>query len=103
MFNAIERLRFSLTDLAGRLIDPKKQIQDWRLRLDDLASRASRQALVLLERNKEGLKWWQDRLVALSPHSRVFNLNAMVNQNQDNLLKIINSKCDYSAMLMFIH
>lgn len=89
MFNAIERLRFSLTDLAGRLIDPKKQIQDWRLRLDDLASRTGRQALVLLERNKEGLKWWQDRLIALNPNSRVSNFNVMVNQKSDNLLKII--------------
>ena len=89
IFNIIERLRLNLTDVSGRLVDPKKQIQDWRLRLDDLASRMSRQALILLQRKKEGLKWWQDRVIALSPHSRVYNLNVILKQNTYNLSKII--------------
>jgi exodeoxyribonuclease VII large subunit len=90
MFNRIERLRLNLTDVAKRLVDPKRQIQDWRLRLDDFSSRLSRQTLILLERRKEGLNWWMDRLVAHSPHSQIYNFNVMIKQNSYNLLKNFN-------------
>jgi exodeoxyribonuclease VII large subunit len=90
MFNKIERLRTNLTDVAGRLADPKKRIQDWRLRLDDLTSRVGRQAEILLERKKEGLTWWLDRLIALSPNTRIHNSNSIVEQIRHNLLKNLN-------------
>jgi exodeoxyribonuclease VII large subunit len=94
MFNLIERLRLNLTDVAQRLVDPKKQIQDWRLRLDDFASRLSRQTLILLERKIERLKWWQDRLVAHSPNSQIYNFNVIIKQNFDNLLKTFNKNIE---------
>jgi exodeoxyribonuclease VII large subunit len=90
MFNRIERLRLNLTDVAKRLVDPKRQIQDWRLRLDDFSSRLTRQALILLGRKKEGLNWWIDRLVASSPKLHIYNFNVTVKQNSYNLLKNIN-------------
>ena len=100
MFNLIERLRLNLADVAKRLVDPKKQIQDWRLRLDDLASRLNRHTLILLERKTESLKWWQDRLVAHSPHSQIYNFNVIIKQNLYNLLKTFNKNIeDKSARL----
>ena len=98
--NIIERLRLNLTDVAKRLVDPKRQIQDWRLRLDDFTSRLSRQALILLERKKEGLNWWQDRLVAHNPNSQIYNFNVIIKQNTYNLLKNFNKTLgDKSARL----
>jgi exodeoxyribonuclease VII large subunit len=100
MFNVIERLRLNLTDVAKRLVDPKKQIQDWRLRLDDFASRLSRQTLILFERKTEHLKWWQDRLVAHNPHSQIYNFNVIIKQKLYNLHKSFNKNLeDKSARL----
>ena len=90
MSNVIERLRLNLTDVAKRLVDPKRQIQDWRLRLDDFTSRLRRQTLILLERKKEGLNWWIDRLGAHSPNSHIYNLDVIIKQNTYNLLNNIN-------------
>jgi exodeoxyribonuclease VII large subunit len=94
MFNLIERLRLNLVDVANRLVDPKKQIQDWRLKLDDLAARLNRQTFILLERKLESLKWWQDRLVAHSPHSQIYNFNVIIKQNFNNLLKTLNKNVE---------
>jgi exodeoxyribonuclease VII large subunit len=94
MFNVIERLRLNLTDVAKRLVDPKKQIQDWRLRLDDFASRLSRQTLILFERKIEHLKWWQDRLVAHSPHSQIYNFNVIIKEKLYNLHKSFNKNIE---------
>jgi exodeoxyribonuclease VII large subunit len=90
MYNVIERLRLNLTDVAKRMVDPKKQIEDMRLRLDDFASRLSRQTLILLEHKKERVKWWQDRLVANSPNAQIKNFNVIIKQNIYNLLKTFN-------------
>jgi exodeoxyribonuclease VII large subunit len=53
-----------------------------------------------LERKTESLKWWQDRLVAHSPHSQIYNFNVLIKQNLFNLLKIFNKNIkDKSARL----
>lgn len=89
IFNLIERLRLNLTDVAKQLVDPKKQIQDWRLRLDDLVSRLSRQASFLLVHKNQAIKWWFDRLIAHNPHSQIHNFNLTIKQITYNLFKII--------------
>ncbi|MGD9183661.1 MAG: exodeoxyribonuclease VII large subunit, partial [Desulfobacterales bacterium] len=94
MLNQVERLRLNLIDVTKGLLDPRKQIQDWRLRLDDFASRLSRQTSILLGRKIERLKWWQDRLVAHSPKSQISNLNVIIEQYLFNLLKIFNKNLE---------
>jgi exodeoxyribonuclease VII large subunit len=98
MFNLIERLRLNLTDVAKRLVDPKKQIQDWRLRLDDLAARLNRQISMLLARKIESLEWWQDRLIAHSPKSQIYNFNVIIEQNLYNLFKSFNKNIEYKSV-----
>jgi len=85
--NLIERYRRNLSDFTKRLVDPKKQIQDWRLRLDDFASRLSRNFMMLLDRKNEQYRWWLDRLVAHSPASQIHNINLIIEQNLYKLLK----------------
>ncbi|MEE9536937.1 MAG: exodeoxyribonuclease VII large subunit [Desulfobacterales bacterium] len=90
--NVIERFRRNLTDLAKGLVDPKKRIQDWRLRLDDFASRLSRNFVMLLDRKKEQHKWWLDRLVALSPEPQIHNINLIIEQYLYKILKTFNKE-----------
>lgn len=94
--NVIKRFRGSLIDLAKGLVDPKKQIQDWRLRLDDFASRLSRNFLMLFGRKNEQHEWWLDRLVAHHPASQINNINLIIEQYLYKLLKTygkqVNSK-----------
>lgn len=94
MLNRVERLRLNLMDFTKRLVDPRKQIQDWRLRLDDFASRLNRQTSILLGRKIERLKWWQDRLVAHSPKSQIYNFNVIIKQYIFNLPKIFNKNLE---------
>jgi exodeoxyribonuclease VII large subunit len=93
----IQRFGMTLADLSQRLIDPQKQIEDWRLRIDDLASRMIRNVYMRLERQKERFFWWKDRLFVNSPANQSRNLNAMVEQNKYKLLNLLNNIINKNA------
>ncbi|MGW8300669.1 MAG: exodeoxyribonuclease VII large subunit [Desulfobacterales bacterium] len=97
MAYTIDRLRVNLRDLSQRLIDPRKQIEDWRLRMDDYTNRLIRYIQILLDRQKERLQWWTDRLVNNSPAQQSRRLNVIVEQNKFNLLKSFNKYIDYKS------
>ena len=95
--NIIDRLGFTLKDLSQRLTDPRKQIEDWRLRMDDYSSRLIRYIQMLLERQKERHQWWQDRLVNNSPAQQSRNLKVIVEQNNYKLLKSFAKNIDVKS------
>ena len=97
MTNTIDRLEFTLRDLSQRLANPRKQIEDWRLRMDDYSSRLIRDVQVLLDRQKERFRWWQGRLVNNSPALQSHNLNVIVEQNSYKLLKSFAKNIDGKA------
>ncbi|MEJ2100521.1 MAG: exodeoxyribonuclease VII large subunit [Desulfobacterales bacterium] len=88
--HAVDRLRQTLVDTSNRLIDPRRQIQDRRMRLDDFTSRISRRILILLNRKKEQLSWRSDRLFSNRFIPRVHNFNKVIEQYEYNLLKTYN-------------
>jgi exodeoxyribonuclease VII large subunit len=92
--NTIDRLGFNLRDLSQRLIDPRKQIEDWRLRMDDYTTRLIRYIQILLDRQKERFQWWTDRLVNNSPVHQSHNLNVIVEQNTYKLIKSFTKNID---------
>jgi exodeoxyribonuclease VII large subunit len=92
--NTIDRLGFNLRDLSQRLIDPRKQIEDWRLRMDDYTTRLIRYIQILLDRQKERFQWWTDRLVNNSPAHQSHNLNVIVEQNTYKLIKSFTKNID---------
>lgn len=96
MVTIIQRLRHAVVEMSKRLKDPRKKTQDWRLRLDDFASRLNRCTRLRMDRSAERLQWWHDRLMANSPAAQVQNNKAILNQNINKLLelnkKIINLK-----------
>lgn len=94
MANTIDRLGFNLRDLSQRLVDPRKPIEDWRLRMDDYTTRLIRYIQILLDRQKERFQWWTDRLVNNSPAHQSHNLNVIVEQNTYKLIKSFTKNID---------
>jgi exodeoxyribonuclease VII large subunit len=94
MTTTIDRLESGLRDLSHRLIDPRKQIEDWRLRMDDYTSRLIRHIQIRLERQKERWQWWKDRLLNNSPAHQSHNLHVMIEQNSYKLLKSFTKNID---------
>lgn len=97
MTNTIDRFRFNLTDMSQRMVDPRKQIEDWRLRMDDYTSRLIRHVRMLLDRQKERFQWWKDRLWVHSPIHQAHNLKVIVEQNTYKLLKTFTKNIDNKA------
>jgi exodeoxyribonuclease VII large subunit len=94
MANTIDRLGVNLRDLSQRLVDPRTQIEDWRLRMDDYTTRLIRYIQILLDRQKERFQWWTGRLVNNSPAHQLHNLNVIVEQNTYKLIKSFNKNID---------
>jgi len=94
MSNTIDRFEIALRDLSQRLVDPQKQIEDWRLRMDDYSCRLIRYMRMLVNRQEERFQWWQDRFVNNSPARQFQNLKMLVEQNKFNLFKYMNKFFD---------
>ncbi len=97
MATIVDRFRFNLKDMSQRLVDPQKQIEDWRLRIDDYTSRMIRHIRIHRERQKERFHWWQDRLFVHSPAIQARNLKIIVEQNTYKLLKTFAKNIDSKA------
>jgi exodeoxyribonuclease VII large subunit len=62
-----DRERRALTALARRLVHPRRRVQDWRLRVDDLRGRLGRSLEHAAGHRRERLAWRTERLRANSP------------------------------------
>lgn len=87
MTSTINRLGSDLRDLSQRLVDPRKQVEDWRLRMDDYTSRLTRHIQILFDRRKERFVWWKDRLLNNNPEYKSHNLKVIIEQNEYKLIK----------------
>jgi exodeoxyribonuclease VII large subunit len=88
MNHVLDRLRQTLTDISKRMIDPRRQIQDRRMRLDDFAAQLNRRIVTFLKNKNEQLVWRRNQLLSLAPVSRIHNFHQRVEQYGYNLLKI---------------
>ncbi|MCP4351266.1 MAG: exodeoxyribonuclease VII large subunit [Desulfobacterales bacterium] len=66
-FRYIEHLHMVVDKLSERLVDPKKKIQDLKLRTDDLFIRLTRVFANSIHQRRERVSWMLDRLNALNP------------------------------------
>jgi exodeoxyribonuclease VII large subunit len=81
-------LRFQKTylrEFSRRLIDPRKKIQDLRLRTDDLTNRLMRACNQDIRQRRERLQWRLEKLVTLSPATKLAFLNSKHEQLYHNL------------------
>jgi exodeoxyribonuclease VII large subunit len=67
----IERERQALVALSRRLVHPRRRLQDWQMRVDDLAGRLARAMDHALRHWRERLAWRAERLRANSPAATV--------------------------------
>jgi len=93
----VERLRQTLKNFSKRLVDPRRQIQDRRMRLDDLTFRLNRRILILLKRKNEQLGWWCDRLLSISVISKIHNFKKLIEHFEYKLLKTLNIMQSYKS------
>jgi len=94
--NQIEHLKIK----SKRLINPKRKIQDIRLKIDDLTSRLIRMLENNLNLKKERLAWRTDNLQANNPLIRIRKLNEKLQQSNDSLLIYIKICLDNKHYLL---
>jgi len=82
----IKRLNERVSQVSDRLVHPRRQITECRLRLDDIAARMQGKYLRWLERNKDSLDVLLHRLARCSPQNAVRELNIMLAGYRQNLL-----------------
>jgi exodeoxyribonuclease VII large subunit len=85
--NYINNIINILNAVSGKLIDPRKKVHDFRLKIDDYAARLYQQTSNYLNINHERFSWWQDRLAANSPSSQIQKINDNFEKTNRNLLK----------------
>lgn len=96
----IDHLHTLLNDFSCRLINPRKKIEDLKLKLDDINSRFIRIFFNNLSQTRERFAWRIDKFRANGPLARINNFKesvAIINYNLFKSIKIhINNK---SALL----
>ena len=80
-------LKFNFNSIFQQLTDPRKAINDWRLKIDDLTARIFQQAVNHLNLSRERLQWRINRLNANSPSDQIQTSNNQLEQTVNNLLK----------------
>ena len=85
LLNYLRFQRTYLREFSRRLIDPRKKIQDLRLRTDDLTIRLMRACNQDIRQRRERLQWRLEKLNTLSPAARLPYLISKHEQLYHNL------------------
>lgn len=85
-FRYIEHLQMLVKEMSNRLVDPRKKIEDLRLRTDDLLARLNRTFKNSILQRHERLAWRIDSLNANNPLIHVRRVNERLEQLHDNML-----------------
>jgi len=83
-----------LDEGARRLVDPRRKVEDLRLRVDDLSDRMTRSLLRCLEQERERLGWRTDRLLAGNPTHYIRRLNETLEGANSRLYQNIQMATD---------
>jgi len=81
----IQNARRICEEMSRRLIDPKKKIQDLRIRIDDFTGRLVRIFTRTLEQRRERLEWRMNRLSVNSLLIKITNAKDKVERARHNL------------------
>lgn len=80
VYQFLESNRNKLDFLKKRLLDPRRRIDDFRLRVDDIFNRLSVYTFNLLRRKAEQFERKKDALISRSPKGRIGELRSLVSQ-----------------------
>jgi len=89
IYNNIDMLNSSLNELNNRLVDPRKNIQDFRLKIDDYINRLLKSIYNITNKRRDQLIWMTKSLYANSPYKHIDNLNITLKRLNHNLLLFI--------------
>ena len=81
----IKQKRLILSETQKRLIDPKRRIQDARLKLDDYSARLSRALSSQLDQIRERLQWRTNILHAHNPKLQIQRLKERLHRHDNGL------------------
>lgn len=85
MANRLSVLRASLDRLVEKLRDPRRRIDDFKIKTDDHASRLSKAMARCLVKEKQRLEWLTRRLYANSPKRKIAYENEKTTRTADRL------------------
>jgi len=85
MSQTIEELRTGLSYFRRRLIDPKKRIEEYFLRVDDLVNRFRILIAWTLKGKKEKSFYFKKRLFLRNPHQRIATLQLWISESEKHL------------------
>jgi len=88
-YNRIKAFRDVVDRLDSRLVDPRKHLQENRLKVDDLSFRLIRIAKNVVARKHELTSWWADRLRIKNPRSQVLKIKDKVDILTYNMMYYI--------------
>ena len=97
MMRGLEGRRQKLADLQRRLIDPKREIQALRLRLDDISHRVFGTMGRQIRENRERLGWMAHRLSAANPAVQTKRLKERLLTIRNALAAAAASQCYQKA------
>ena len=86
--------------MSNRLVDPKKKLQDSRLKIDDFTNRLSRLFLMRLQQYRERLAWRNDILYANNPLNHITKHNKKLEQicNSKKIEKFFQEKITFKDL-----
>jgi exodeoxyribonuclease VII large subunit len=81
--------RSFLREVLSRMLDPKRKIYDFRLKIDDYSGRLNRMILNQILQKRERCGWRAERLFLNSPLSYINTFREKLSKSNDNLLNLI--------------
>ena len=87
IMNHINMLNSILKGLSKRLIDPRRQLADYRLRLDDLCNRLLGILRRRIRQDREYLQIWEERLGTNQPYVLISKYKIQLEKSYDKLIK----------------
>ena len=77
-----------LREISGRIIHPRKKLDDANLRIDEFNERLVRSMTIKIRQYEIQLNWWYDRMMAWKPDERLNKLNQKIEGLKEQLIKI---------------
>lgn len=87
IYNYINNIKNRLDVISDKLIDPRKTVQNLRLRIDDITTRLNQFVFYYMHIKRERFLFWGDRLNANNPLFQIKNSNKKLEQIYTDLLK----------------
>jgi len=81
----IEKQRYILAQVSKSLVDPKRKVQDLRLKTDDLTTRLTKILLNRINQKREQFKLWNNLLFINNSLNYIAKLNEQLWNNTDKL------------------